>query len=221
MKLSKPTLGALKNFSTISSNLLLVPGSVLKTRSIQNTIFATVTSSDTFPVEFGIYDLNEFLSVLSLFTDPELDFSDDGKYVKIHEGANSIRYFSADKSVLSFPTKDINFPTPDVSFKVTADTLALINKTASVLRVPDISFVGADGKLSLLVSDKKNDTSNAFEVAIGETDFTFKINLKVEMLKFVQVDYDVEVSSKKIAKFTAKDSDLCYYTGVEQDSSFN
>ena len=220
MKLSKSTLASLKNFSAISANLLITEGSVLKTRSIQNTIFATVTTLDTFPSEFGIYDLNEFLAVLSLFNDPELEFSDDSRYVKIYEGANSIKYFAADKSVLSYPSKDINFPEADVSFEVTADTLALINKTASVLRVPDISFVGADGKLSLSVSDKKNATSNSFEVAIGETSFTFKVNLKVEMLKFVQTNYVAEISSKKIAKFTAHDSDLEYFCGIESDSTF-
>jgi hypothetical protein len=220
MKLSKQTLASLKNFSSISANLLITEGSVLKTRSIQNTIFATVTTPDTFPSEFGIYDLNEFLAVLSLFNDPELEFSADSNYVKIYEGANSIKYFAADKSVLSYPTKDITFPNPEISFKVSADTLALINKTASVLRVPDISFIGTDGKLSLSVSDKKNPTSNAFDVAIGETPFTFKVNLKVEMLKFVQTDYVAEVSSKKIAKFTASDSDLNYFIGIESDSTF-
>lgn len=223
MKLSKTTLASLKNFSSINSNLLITEGSALKTRSIQNTIFATVSIPDVFPVEFGIYDLNEFLAVLSLFNDPELEFIDDGKSVKIYEGANSIKYFAADKSVLSYPSKNINFPEAEVSFEVTADTLALINKTASVLRVPDISFVGADGKLSLIVSDKKIDTSNVFNVVVGETEFTFKINIKVEMLKFVQTDYKVEVSSKKIAKFTTteKDSDLTYCIGIESDSVFN
>ena len=220
MKLSKPPLLALKNFASINSNLLLVPGSVLKTRSAPNTIFATVTIPDNFPVEFGIYELSEFLGVLSLFNDPELEFSQDGKFVKIFEGANSIKYYSADKNVLNFPTKDIIFPNPEISFNISSDTLALIHKTSSVLRVPDITFVGEGGKLSLVVLDKKVPTSNEFEVAIGETEFNFKINIKVEMLKFIQTDYKVEVSSKKVAKFTDVNSDLEYFIGVESDSTF-
>jgi gp45 sliding clamp, C terminal/DNA polymerase processivity factor len=220
MKLSKPTLATLKNFANISSNLLITPGSVLKTRSVQNTIFATTTIADEFPIEFPIYELNEFLGVISLFSNPELEFNEKGQYVKIFEGQNSIKYFAADKSVISYPTKDIKFPEPEISFKLSADNLAQIQKTSSVLRAPDISFVGTDGKLLLVVSDKKNATSNAFEVAFGETEFTFKINIKVELLKLASTDYTVYVSSKKVAKFDADDSDLEYFLGVENDSVF-
>lgn len=218
MKLSKETIGILKNYSTISPNILITPGNVLKTRSIQNTIFSSVSIPDTFEMNFGIYDLNEFLGVLSLFNNPDLEFND--KFVRIKEDVTSIKYFSADPSVLSIPKKDIVFPNPEITFNLSSETLAMILKTSSVLRAPDVSFVGSDGKLKLIVSDKKNDTSNAFEVNVGDTDSTFCINFKVEMLKFVQTDYAVAISSKRVSRFKAVGSDLEYYVGVEQDSIF-
>lgn len=218
MKLSKETIAILKNFSTISSNLVINAGSELKTKSAQNTIVAFATISDVFPIEFGIYDLNEFLGVLTLFNNPELEFED--KFVKISDGDTSIRYFAADKSVLSYPLKEVTLPSADVSFKITADTLALIMKTSSVLRVPDVSFVGYDGELKLIVSDKKNATSNAFQVKIGETDLTFCINLKVEMMKFIHTDYMVEISTKRISKFSAVGTDINYFVGIETNSTF-
>jgi hypothetical protein len=218
MKLSKETIGILKNYSTISPNILITPGNVLKTRSIQNTIFSSVSIPDTFEMNFGIYDLNEFLGVLSLFNNPDLEFND--KFVRIREDVTSIKYFSADPSVLSVPKKDIVFPNPEITFNLSSDTLAMILKTSSVLRAPDVSFVGSDGKLKLIVSDKKSDTSNAFEVNVGDTDSTFCINFKVEMLKFVQTDYEVAISSKRVSRFKAVGSDLEYYVGVEQDSIF-
>jgi hypothetical protein len=89
-----------------------------------------------------------------------------------------------------------------------------------VLRAPDVSFIGSDGKLKLSVSDKKNDTSNSFDVNIGSTESTFCINIKVEMLKFLQADYTVAISSKRISRFSADASDLVYYVGVESDSTF-
>ena len=218
MKLSKETVAISKNFSTISSNLVINAGSELKTKSAQNTIVAFATISDVFPIEFGIYDLNEFLGVLTLFNNPELEFED--KFVKISDGDTSIKYFAADKSVLSYPQKEVTLPSADVSFKITADTLALIMKTSSVLRVPDVSFVGYDGELKLIVSDKKNATSNAFQVKIGETDLTFCINLKVEMMKFIHTDYMVEISTKRISKFTAIGTDINYFVGIETNSTF-
>jgi len=218
MNLSKETIAILKNYSSISQNILFTPGNVLKTRSVQNTILSSVTVPDVFPIEFGIYDLTEFLGVLTLFQNPDLEFTE--KYVRLSEGDTSIKVFGAAASLLSVPKKDINFPEVDIEFKLSADTLAMINKTASVLRAPDVSFVGSDGKLTLVVSDKKNDTSNSFNVNIGSTESTFCINIKVEMLKFLQADYTVAISSKRISRFSADGSDLVYYVGVESDSTF-
>lgn len=218
MNLSKETISVLKNYSSISSNLLITAGNVLKTKSVQNTILSSVSVKEDFPLDFGIYDLNEFLGVLTLFSNPDLDFND--KYVTIKEGETSIKYFAADPSVLSYPQKEISFPTADVSFKLSAETLSLISKTASVLRVPDVTFSGSNGELKMVVADKKNATSNAFEVKIGKTDSTFNIDLKIEMMKFIPTDYDVEISSKRISKFTAVGSDLNYFIGVESSSTF-
>jgi hypothetical protein len=48
----------------------------------------------------------------------------------------------------------------------------------------------------------------------------FSANLKIENLKMLPGDYTVEVSSKKISKFTNKASDLSYFVAIEADSEF-
>jgi|688.fasta_scaffold00052_63 hypothetical protein len=219
MKLSKDTLSVLKNYSSINQNILFSPGNILKTRTIQNTLLSTATVSDTFPIEFGIYDLSEFLSVLSLFQNPELEFNE--KYVKIFEENNSIKYYAADESVLEVPKKDINFPEAEIQLLLTAENLSLISKTASVLKASDVSFVGQDGQVKIVVADKKNDTSNSFELELGNTDLEFKVNVKVDMLKFIPGEYQVSISSKRVSRFSSTTSDLVYYVGIEADSTFN
>lgn len=219
MKLSKETLSILKNYSSINQNLLFSPGNILKTITTQNTLLSTATVPDEFPIEFGIYDLSEFLSVLSLFQNPELEFSE--KYVKIFESNNSIKYYAADSSVLVVPKKDINFPDAEIQLLLTADNLSLINKTASVLKSADVSFVGQDGKVIVVVADKKNDTSNSFELVLGDTELEFKVNIKVDMLKFIPGEYQVSISSKRVSKFSSTGSDLVYYVGIEADSTFS
>jgi hypothetical protein len=218
MKLSKDTVTLFKNFAAINSNLLLKAGNQLSTISAQKNVMSDVTVVENFP-DFGIYDLNEFLGAMSLFEDPDLDFSD--KYVTISEGGNSIKYFAADASVLTAPQKSITFPESDIDFTLTATMLAMILKTASVLRSADVAVIGDGSSMSIQVGDKKNATGNAYTANLGTTDKTFQVNLKVENLKMLLGDYQVSISSKKISRFAAVSSDLVYYVAVEADSSFN
>jgi len=216
MKLSKETTALIKNFASINSNLLLKSGNKLATISAQKNVMADATVSETFP-DFGIYDLNEFLGAMSLFEDPELDFSE--KYVTIKQGNMSIKYFAADASVLTAPQKSITFPEAEIEFTVTAAMLNMIHRTASVLRAADVSIVGDGSTITAVVGDKKNATGNSFSEPVGTTDKTFRVNLKVENLKMLPNDYTVSISSKKISRFKAA-GDLVYYVAVEADSSF-
>ena len=77
MKLTNETINVLKNFSTINQNLVIKEGSSISTMSAMKNIIAKATVEEKFEKEFAIYDLNEFLSALSLFTNPNLDFNDD------------------------------------------------------------------------------------------------------------------------------------------------
>jgi len=218
MKLSKNTVNLLKNYASINSNLLLKAGSKLSTISGQKSIIAEATVEDTFPIDFGIYDLNEFLSAFSLFSDPDLTFND--KVVVIKEGTSAIKYYASSAEVLTVPSKSINFPDADVEFELSAEVLASILKTASVLRASDVSFIGEDGELNLVVGDKKNATANTYGVSLGKTDGKFRVNLKIDNLKFIPGGYTVSISNKKISRFAAKGSDLVYFVAVEADSTF-
>lgn len=218
MKLSKNTVNILKNFASINSNLLIKPGQRLATISGQKSIVSEVTVEETFDKEFGIYDLNEFLSAYSLFEDPEVSFSD--KFVSIKQDSAAVKYYASAPEVLTVPSKSINFPEVDVEFTMSATLLANILKTASVLRAPDVCFSGDGSSLKLIVGDKKNATANNYEVEIGQTDKTFKVYVRVENFKFINNDYTVSVSSKKISRFKSNSSDLVYYVAVEADSTF-
>jgi len=217
MKLSKETVALIKNFAGINSNLLLKQGNKLATISAQKNVMADATTNESFP-DFAIYDLNEFLGAMSLFEDPELDFQD--KYVSISQGNMKIKFFAADASVLVAPQKAITFPEAEIDFRMSAAMLNMIHKTASVLRAADVSIVGDGSKITAVVGDKKNASGNSFSEPVGDTDKTFKVNLKVENLKMLPGDYDISISSKKISRFKSPNSDLVYYVAVEADSTF-
>ena len=111
MKLSNDTVGVLKNFASINQNLIIKEGSELTTMSAMKNIVARAKVMETFPKEVAIYDLNEFLAALSLFTTPVLDFQD--QFVIMSEEGNprnSLKYFYSDPSVVTSPSKMITMP---------------------------------------------------------------------------------------------------------------
>ena len=217
MKLSKQTIELFKNFSTINSNLLLKAGNKIGTISGPKNIMASQTIAETIPSDFGIYELNEFLGALSLFNDPELEFTD--KYVMIAEGNNHIKYYAAEAANLTVPQKEIVFPDAEINFRLTSNTLDLIKRTSGVLSAPDLAIVGDGSKIVATVCQKKNATANSYDVDLGATDKTFTVYLKVENLKMIPGEYNVSISSKRISRFSGA-SDLVYYVAVEADSSF-
>ena len=223
MKINQSTQDILKNFSEINTNILIKPGNELNTISTMKNILAKATINENFDKEFGIYDLNEFLSVVSSLDKPELTLQE--KYMTIStEGSRSkVKYFYSDPSVIVSPNKEVNMPESDVTFSLSESNLAQLRKMAAILSSPDLALVGEKGgDVVLKVCDKKNDTSNKFDIVVGENataNYTFYF--KVENLKMISGDYDVAVSSKSIAHFTNTKLPVQYWIALEPDSVFD
>jgi hypothetical protein len=216
MKLSKETLTVIKNYASINNNLLIKTGNKLSTVSVGKTIFSRTLIAEEFPVQFPIYDVNEFLSALSLFEDPDIEFTE--KWMTIKQGNNSLKYFaSVVTNLVVPPEKDIDIQ-GNINFSLESATLAMILRTAPILKSADVSIIGDGSTLSILVADKKNATSNSYSYSIGTTAQTFKVNIKIENLKFLPGDYDVTVSSSA-AKFKSKTTELVYFVAIEADST--
>ena len=215
MKLSNETREILKNYATINSNLLVNQGNKIATMSQMKNIVSIAPLPDTFETEFAIYDLNEWLSAMSLFNNPELDFGENS--VRIWEGYQSLKYFYSDPTVVTTPKSDISFPESDASFTLTKDTFNQVLKAASVLNAPDMVLDTGDvGIMLLRVSDRKNDTSNNFSIEVGEgAKPNQKFFFKVENLKLLSGDYEVEVSTKGISKFKNINKNIEYYIALE------
>ena len=220
MKLSEKTLTVLKNFAGINNSILVKEGNQLRTISVAKNILAEANIEEEFPRQFGVYDLNQFLNGLSLHQDPDLDFTEES-YLNIREGKRRVKYFFADPQVIiSPPDKQITLPSEDVHFQLESSALDKLLKAAAVYQLPDLCVVGEAGAVRLVVRDKKNDTSNSYSVAVGETDKEFSFNFKVENIKIIPGSYDVVVSSKLLSEFTNSTYNLKYYIALEPDSTF-
>ena len=221
MKLSDKTLSLLKNFSTINQSILFKKGTKLRTISVMKNILAEATISEEIPRDFGIYDLGQFLNGLSLHHNPDLDFQDDDSYVVIKEGRSRSKYFFADSNcIVTPPEKTLTLPDETVTFDLSTDQLDKLLKAAAIYQLSDLSVVGGEGVVKVLVRDKKNETSNDFSIIVGETEATFSFNFKVENIKILPGNYNVVVSQKLLSRFTSKNQDLTYYIALEPDSTF-
>ena len=222
MKLSETTINLLKNFKEINQSILFKAGNKLRTISVMKNILAEATISEDLPKDFGIYDLSQFINGIELHKPsiPEFDFSNDN-HVVIKEGKMRSDYFFADPNVIiTPPDKAIELPSEDVTFDLSTQQLDKLLKAAGIYQLPDLSVVGENGVVKLLVRDKKNDTSNRFSITVGETESVFNFNFKVENIKILPGTYHVVVSQKLLSRFTSKNYDLTYYIALEPDSTF-
>ena len=223
MELSDNTLTTLKNFSSINPNMIIRTGKTIKTISEARTVLARANVDEEFPMDFGIYDLNEFMGVLGLVDTPRLKFEDDYVVVNDSTGRSKVKYFYSSEDTLTTPQKDITMPEANVKFTLDNDTMNKLKRAASTLGHSEISISGSDGVLSLSVVDSQNMTSNAFSIDI-DGDFTddavFNFILSTNNLKILPGDYEVEISSKLITQFSHKSLDVKYWIALEKSSTF-
>jgi len=217
--LSRKTLDVLKNFSTINSSIVFRKGSTVRTISNAENILAKFTGEEVFPVDFAIYDLSQFLSGISLFSDPQLEF-DNENFVSIRGGRQSAKYFFSDPEITlkSAPEKNVKFPGSDLQFNLTGEDLIALQKASAVYSLPDLTFQSIEGhdEIKLILRDKENDTSNTYDLTVaGSTTGTYTLDLKIENIRLLPGDYTVKVSQHLISEWTNVNTDLTYYIALE------
>jgi hypothetical protein len=216
MKLSARTLHLLKNFSTINPSIVLKPGGIATTISPNKTILARASIGDEIPNVVAIYNLSRFISTLSLFENPDLDFSD--KSVRISDGNRSVVYHYADASIIMVPPeKQIKLPSTDAECFITNKDFQNITKALSVLGLPEIAIVGDGENISLQAIDTKN-PADTFSITVGQSSNVFRAIFKSENLKIMDGDYTVSISSKGISQFVG--TEVSYWIAVEATSTF-
>ena len=221
MKLSKETIEVLKNFAGINQSIVVNKGSKLKTVNSLKNILAHAQVEEDFPKEFAIYDLTEFLGLISTMEDPDLTFNDSD--VTVSSGSRKVKYRYADTDYIVKPEKDIEMPESEIKFRLNEDVYVNLDKTATILQLNDVYLKGCSksNKMFLCATNKKNDSSNDYSEEVGEgVPNKFNVVMKKENLKIVPGDYDVAISSKGISHFKNANSDLEYWIALEPTSEY-
>tara|TARA_R110002020_G_scaffold221133_1_gene429159 strand:- start:18060 stop:18731 length:672 start_codon:yes stop_codon:yes gene_type:complete len=221
VKLSKETLNIFKNYSTINSNILVNPGNTISTVTPAKNLMAEAKVAETFDVEFGVWDLSKFLGTISLFQDPDFEFNK--KFVLIRSGTGScVKYYYAEPSLLTVPTKKVQMPETVVSFNLTESSFSEIQRASSVLQLPDLSIQSKDGVILAVVIDGSDPSSNDYSIELGlnETGANFDFRFKIENLKFIPGDYTVNITEKIVSEFVNTSVDLTYWVALESSSTY-
>lgn len=223
VSISNDTLSVLRNFSSINPNVVLKPGQEVKTISEAKNILAVADITEDFPTEMGIYDLNEFLSVVNLVNDPQLSFGDN--HVDVVGGNSKVKYFFSDSSILTTPQKDITMPDCEVTVSFTDDILSQIRKAASALGHSEMSISATEDGVNIKVFDSKDSSANIYNIQLAndagyrEGQFEFVIN--INNLKLLDGDYEVNISSKLISEWKNTTKPVRYYIALEKNSNYN
>jgi hypothetical protein len=219
------TVEVLKNFATINATLLFPKGSTLITRSVKKQTFAEAVVSEKFPKRFTIYDLNQFLSVVTQFEKPTLNFDESDDYVKLSDeaGGLSVKYHYGDESLayVPDPKKKIELPSTEVTLNLSEGQLRSITNMARTLGTPELALE-SDGKiLNLVTLDSKNTSTNTTSLEIGpapdKTPFSFV--WKIEYLKLIPGTYEVAVCKAGLSRFKNSVAKIMYYIALEVNSS--
>ena len=215
MKLSDNTLSVLKNFASINSGVVLNTGKVQKTISPEKSILVEATLEDEIPAQFGIYDLNQFLSNITLVKNTEITFEKDA--VSIFDGEMKFNYLACSPNlVITPPDKELTLKNVDVKFTLLNSSYQNWIKRAVLNSIPNLSVIGKDGELLIKIHERANDTSNYGSVKIGDyAGKDFVATFKTENLKFLPDDYNVEIQAGAFAKFVNVNNNLKYFIALE------
>jgi hypothetical protein len=226
MKLSDNTIAVLKNFGNINSGLFLKKGKTLSTVSAHKNILAKATINDEITNEFGIYDLNEFLSVISLYKN-DLDVQFDSKNLVLSglKGRSTMTYRTCEPTmIVSPPEKELQMPDADISVTLTETDFKWILDTANVLGSPQIAIQseGIGEPVKVVTLDTTNDSAHTQSLELDvESTGKYRAIFKTENIQKVFTGpYDLKVSSKGIAHFKNTKFPIEYFITTEVGSTF-
>jgi len=233
MKISNKTLDIMKNFSEINQSLVIKAGEKkFKSVSQMKNILAHAEVEEDFPVDFAIYNLNDFIILNQKLNNPELDFQEkivvltDVK-TKVPAGYDlySQDFGYADPNVVkeTYPKKDIDMPDETINFTLLEQQYEQLKTMSSINKLNDILVKGCPttNKIFLIVTNKKNISSNNFTMQVGEgVTESYKMYFKTENLKMVPGDYNVNISKDRISHFENMNTELDYWIAMEPDSKY-
>jgi hypothetical protein len=217
MKFTTRIIDVLKNFSAINQSILFKPGRIISTTSPQKTIIASAVVDVDIEQEFAIYDLHEFLGILSLMQEAEAKFG-SSQLTLTNKHNNTLKYTYAHPStVVAAPYKDIEFPDSIVLSKFTLPYSQFNNiiRACNILKCEDVLIECNDGDIEVRAGSLKDKSSSSYSYRIDDIekrwDGNFTRTFKIDAFKLITTNYIVTIPDKKLIQLTGDEGKIKYW----------
>lgn len=229
MKISKSTLEILNSFKNINPSLYFDGTSTYATKNVTreqgldiplNTVLAVAEIEEEIP-EFAIYDGKQFLDVLNVFKDADIEF--ENVQATISNGKDSsIKYTGCEKGLISIPsTKGIELKNKIVSFNISKSFFQELNKINSYMKLERIKITGDENGVvfSLIGEGTSNNYSKTFDDI--KASVNFEVYSKLRDLQLILDDYNCNIAyigdSRYIMFLEAINYNVKYYISLQNE----
>ena len=221
INLSRHSINMIANLQHISNKILFQPGPNIRVMNTAETCFCDVVLEETFPVQFGILEMNTLIGVFNLpafrGNDLEIDFQES--HMVISSGPSKVRYRYAHTSLISLPDDEFELSDVDFQADVEWDTLKTFTSSCQQLGLTLLEFIVDGDRLKLNGTNPKlGDESNDYTVDIGENTAKFedcRYGILSSYINLFEGSYQISVDGTGLAEFRNLDSKIVYHVGVE------
>lgn len=204
MKFDSKEVNVLKNFATINPSMT-VSNKQFAVKKTGNSMVAKfkLENKHTFN-DFGIYEMNEFLSILGTFKDPDIVVNDKFLSIEEKDKSSKIKYFTTDKSLIEAvpnieeKANKVEFP---LVFNLSSDKLSAVIKTSALIRADYVFFESNGKSVKMTTANALDNSNNLFEIFItaGITKNALPKPVKMpiaDFSKLISGDYTVKIAEK-------------------------
>lgn len=231
MKISKNTLNILSSFTLLNPSIRIKVGNILASTNVGvenglpvpiKTVLVRAEIEENFPMEVCIYNLKQFIQIVSTFGEPDFEFTEE--HLIISEGNKSINYAYCRPNSIIYPKTDsLAMSTEDfvASFILDAKTLVGLKKMSGIVKNEDL-YIKSDEEFNIeLILRNESDLSNEYKVLIEkpvEDEFEFKVSMKNIMYIDADTDYIVKLlrdENADVVYFEGIDKKIFYYIAIK------
>lgn len=228
MKISVETMNLLKHAATINTGIIIDPGNMIYSMHESRTVRMQATVTETFPQEFALINLNQFLNTVNLVDDPELTFKGDHVEIVSPNGTQRLKYYFSDPEVIQQSNKQLKADVSyELQFSITKEQLNGLNKAAATIGADDVCVFNRGADIYISALDKRRQNGNNYEIELMSNseleNKSFKVYFRKTNLKLTANDFNVSISSKGISTWVAQNPnvpELLFHIAVERDSLF-
>ena len=226
VQFSADTIAKLKKFQTINQSIKIIAGTdTIRSVNESKTVAVETKIGEKLPRMLCVYDLREFLTILSIIKEPVIDFADP-KFMLIQsaDGSQQLRYLDAAENIVnsSYMPALPQIPKFEIEATVSEDNLKSVMNAATSLGLEFVGFTADGTHMYLKAFDRNNgdgNQTNAFSINLGACADTFSMFYKTDAWKVLEGECLFKISKNRISQVST--GDMQFMMTLDANSKYN